>query len=175
VANFNRYTKYTVVCSSLGTQVQKWKGKSSTTPQALQKPWCGLLYSLPKYKLMFQVGWNSQYTLSTPHRDHELIHVQKLSIKWFTFERLCCSSISLKMVLPAARGARGTPPSVLSSDDLVLARNGFPVALVLTPEKVTERVKSELNWPDWSKPGRRAREERQKCECVWVSEYVSTQ
>ena len=61
-----------------------------------------------------------------------------------TFERLCCSSISLKMVLPAARGASGTP-SVLSKDDLVLERNGFPVALVLTPEKVTERVTSEPN------------------------------
>ena len=62
-----------------------------------------------------------------------------------TFERLCCSSISLKMVLPAARGASGTP-SVLSKDDLVLERNGLPVVtLVLTPAKVTERVTSELN------------------------------
>ena len=38
---------YTVVCSSLGTQVQKEKTKSlnkeqTTTPQALNKPWCGL-------------------------------------------------------------------------------------------------------------------------------------
>ena len=46
----------TVVCSSLGTLVQKEKAKSlnkeqTTTPQVLYKPWCGLLYSLPKYNL----------------------------------------------------------------------------------------------------------------------------
>ena len=58
-------------------------------------------------------------------------------IKSFTLERLSRSSISLKMVLPAAMGASGIP-SVLSCDDLVLARNGLPEALVLTPEKVTE-------------------------------------
>ena len=67
------------------------------------------------------------------------IHAQNLiiPIKQLTFERLCCSSISLKMVLPTARGARGTP-SELSNDDLVLARNGLPETLVLALEKLTE-------------------------------------
>ena len=47
---------FTVVCSSLGTQVQKGKAKSlnkeqTTTPQVHYKPWCGLLQSLLKYNL----------------------------------------------------------------------------------------------------------------------------
>ena len=44
---FSSTEKYTVVCSSPGTQVQIEKAKSlnkeqTTTPQALYKPWCGL-------------------------------------------------------------------------------------------------------------------------------------
>ena len=53
------------------------------------------------------------------------------------------------MVLPPTE-VSGTP-SVLSNDlDVVLARNGLVEVEVFTPEKFTDRVKS--NWPDWSKP-----------------------